>query len=141
MAETADVIERNKAIVDVFYGGGVRGDLSGFGAHLHPEFVVEAPAYLPWGGAHGPEAYLTIVLPQVGAALDFKRLRYESITAEANRVVALIQVGVAGTDATIRISEHWTIEGDKARALLVADYEPNILLQQLGRQLDGRRAA
>lgn len=131
----ADVIERNKAIVGAFYEGGVRGDLSGFGAHLDPEFIVEAPHYLPWGGAHGPYAYLTIVLPQVGAALDFTRFRYESTTAEADRVVALIQVGVVGTDATIRISEHWTIRGDKAVALWVAYYEPGVLLQQLGRQL------
>ena len=132
MTTAAELIERNKAIVDVFYDGGVRGDLSAFGAHLHPDFVVEVPGYLPWGGAHGPQAYLTVVLPQVGAALDFTRFRYESITSEADRVVALIQVGVTGTDATIQISEHWTIAGDKAMALWVAYYEPGVLLRQLG---------
>ena len=132
MTIAAEVIARNKAVVGAFYDGGVRGDLTGYGAHLHPEFIVEAPDYLPWGGAHGPAAYLNTVLPQVGAALDFTRFRYESITAEDDRVVALIQVGVAGTDATIRISEHWTIKGEKAVALWVAYYEPGVLLEQLG---------
>jgi len=129
-----DVITRNKAIVSAFYEGGAGGDLTGFGARLHAEFVVEAPGYLPWGGGHGPEAYLRVVLPQVGAALDFTRLQFESVTAEGDRVVALIRVGVAGTDATIKISEHWTIRDDKAVALWVAYYEPGTLLQHLGAQ-------
>ncbi len=132
MTTATEVIERNKAIVSAFYDGGVRGDITGYGVYLHPEFVVEAPHYLPWGGAHGPDAYLNIVLPQVGAALDFTRFRYESITAEEDRVVALIQVGVTGTDATIKISEHWRIKGERAVSLWVAYYEPGILLQQLG---------
>ena len=132
MTIAAEVIARNKAIVGAFYDGGVRGDITGYGAHLHPDFVVAAPDYLPWGGAHGPDAYLQTVLPQVGAALDFTRFRYESITAEEDRVVALIQVGVVGTNATIRTSEHWTIKGEKAVALWVAYYEPGVLLEQLG---------
>lgn len=131
MKATADVIARNKAIVGAFYDGGVSGSLDGYGTHLHPEFVVEAPDYLSWGGAHGPEAYLRIVLPQVGAALDFSRFRYESITAEDDRVIALIEVGVAGTDALIKISEHWKIKGEKAVSLWVAYYEPGALLEQI----------
>ena len=134
MTTDTDVITQNKAIVGAFYKGGARGDLTGFGARLHPGFVVEAPGYLPWGGAHGPEAYLRVVLPQVGAALDFTRLQFESITAEEDRVVALIRVGVAGTDATIKISEHWTIRDEQAVALWVAYYEPGPLLQQIGAQ-------
>ena len=132
MTTATDVITRNKTIVGAFYEGGARGDLAGFGARLHPEFVVEAPDYLSWGGAHGLEAYLQVVLPQVGAALDFTRLQFESVTAEADRVVALIRVGVTGTDATIKMSEHWTIKDEKAVALWVAYYEPGTLLHQLG---------
>lgn len=132
MEATADVIARNKAIVGAFYDGGVRGSLDGYGSHLHSEFVVEAPDYLPWEGAHGPGAYLEIVLPQVGAALDFTRFRYESITAEDDRVIAMIEVGVAGTDALIKISEHWKIKDGKAVSLWVAYYEPGALLEQIG---------
>lgn len=131
MTAAAETVERNKAIVGAFYDGGVRGDIEGYGAHLHPEFVVEAPLYLPWGGAHGPETYLRTVLPQVGAALDFTRFRYESITAEDDRVIALIEVGVIGTDALIKISEHWKIKDGKAVSLWVAYYEPGALLEQI----------
>ncbi len=131
MTAAADLTARNKLIVKAFYEAGARGDLTGFGAPLHPEFVVEAPDYLPWGGAHGPEAYLRTVLPQVGAALDFTRFQYVSVTAEEDRVVALIQVGVAGSDAMIRISEHWTINGEKVLALWVAYYDPGALLGQI----------
>lgn len=131
MTAATDLTARNKLIVDALYEGGARGDLTGFGARLHPEFVVEVPDYLPWGGAHGPEAYFRTVLPQVGAALDFTRFRYVSITAEDDRVVALIQAGVAGTDAVIRISEHWKIDGEKAVSLWVAYYDPGALLEQI----------
>ena len=131
MTAATDLTARNKLVVGAFYEGGARGDLAVFGARLHPEFVVEVPDYLPWGGAHGPEAYLRTVLPQVGAALDFTRFRYVSVTAEDDRVVALIQVGVAGSDAMIKISEHWAINGEKAVSLWVAYYDPGALLEQI----------
>jgi ketosteroid isomerase-like protein len=128
-----DTMARNKAVVAAFYDGAVRGDITGFAAQLDREFIVEVPDNLPWGGVHGREAYLTRVLPQVGSALDFGRFGYESITAEDDRVIALIRVGVAGSDAMIRISEHWTLKGEQAVALWVAYYEAKTLLDQLAR--------
>lgn len=82
MTKHTDVIARNKAVVRVCYDGAERGDISGFGGFLHPDFEVHAPNYLPSGGSHrGTERFLQVVLPQVAKALDFSRLGYESITA------------------------------------------------------------
>ncbi len=108
MTAATDRTARNKLIVGAFYDGGARGDLAGFGARLHPEFVVEAPDYLSWRGAHGPEAYLRTVLPQAGAALDFTRFRYVSITAKNDRVV---EIGFASAVAARAFFES---EGDRA---------------------------
>jgi ketosteroid isomerase-like protein len=131
MTTYADQISKNKQIVRAFYEGGVRGEIAGFADYLHANFVVEAPAYLPWGGSNGKTAYLQIVLPQVGRALDFQRFGYDSITAEDDRVIALIKVGVSGTDAMINISEHWTMANEKAVHLWVAYFEPMRLMEQL----------
>lgn len=127
-------VERNKAIVMAFYDGGVRGDISGFGEYLHTDFVCSAPNYLPWGGdTTSAEGYLNDVLPQVAKVLDFSRFSYDSITAEDDRVVALINVGVTGTPAMIKISEHWRLRNGKAQSIWVAYYEPIALLEQIER--------
>lgn len=135
METTRDVIEmaRNKAVVRAYYEGAQRGDISGYGEFLHADFLLQAPSYLPWGGVYrGADQFLQVVLPQVGRALDFNRFSYESITAEEDRVVALINVGVMHRDAMVKVSEHWVVRQEKALSLWVAYYEPQELLKQLG---------
>jgi hypothetical protein len=44
----------------------------------------------------------------------------------------VINVGVTGTDAIIKISEHWTVRGSKATSIWVAYFEPQALLDKLG---------
>ena len=129
MSAIQSKVEKNKAVVMAFYDGGVRGDISGFGANLYDDFVCSAPIYLPWGGdTTSAQGYLNDVLPQVAKVLDFSRFSYDSITAEDDHVVALINVGVTGTDAMIKISEHWKLENGKARSIWVAYYEPSALM-------------
>jgi ketosteroid isomerase-like protein len=124
----------NKAAVRAFYDGAVRGDISGFGSYLHPMFGCSVPRYLPWGGdTQGADAYLNVVLPQIARVLDFGRFSYDSLTAEEDHVVALINVGVMDTESMIKISEHWTLEAGRARSIWVAYYEPAALLSRLER--------
>ena len=125
-------VERNKAIVEAFYDGGVRGDITGFRDFLHKNFICSAPNYLPWGGeTRSADGYLTVVLPQVAAYLDFRRFSYENLVAEGDRVVALINVGVVGTRDIIQISEHWHLQDGKALSIWVAYYEPKALLDAI----------
>ena len=134
MPNIHDQLELNKSVVRTFYDGGVRGDISGFGAHLHDDFVCSAPNYLPWGGAtKGAAGYLNVVLPQVAKVLDFGRFSYDSFTAEGDHVVALINVGVTGTPSMIKISEHWSLDQGKARSIWVAYFEPAELLALIER--------
>lgn len=130
----ANLAAGNKRVVDAFYQGGVRGDISGFGDNLHDDFVCSAPDYLPWGGyTHGAEGYLHDVLPQVAKVLDFGRFSYDSLIAEGDHVVALINVGVTGTPSMIKISEHWQMEDGRARSIWVAYFEPAALLEIIER--------
>ncbi|APW39563.1 hypothetical protein RD110_22030 [Rhodoferax koreense] len=139
MPVTDRTVELNRSVVKSFYEGGVRGDITAIASHLHDKFVCSAPNYLPWGG-NTPSAYgyLNVVLPQVAKVLDFSRFSYDSMTAEGDHVVALINVGVSDTDAMIKISEHWSLENGKARSIWVAYYEPAALLERIARTASSR---
>jgi ketosteroid isomerase-like protein len=118
-----------KAIVRSFYEGGARGEITSFADRLAEEFELFVPPSLPWGGRYGKQDYLAL-LPRVAATLDFSHLRYISLTAEGAHVVALIEIGVQGASQSVVISEHWDIEHGKAIRLLVAYFDPTVLLSR-----------
>ncbi len=128
----ADILD-NKLIVRSFYEGGARSEITSFENRLHKDFVLHVPRYLPWGGTFSKAQYIHDVLPQVAAILDFSRLSYESLIAEGDHVVAFINVGVFGTQQTIMISEHWDLVDGQVIELRVAYFEPDVLLEALGR--------
>ncbi|MFE4958968.1 nuclear transport factor 2 family protein [Streptomyces sp. NPDC058232] len=133
MSDKETTLQNDKQVVDAYYQAGVRGDLPSFAEYLHPDFVVTAPDYLPWGGAHPGAAYFRDeVLVNLPDVLDFGRFSYESFTGEDGHVVALIQIGVTDTDESVKISEHWEVKDGKARSLWVAYFEPKPLLDKLG---------
>ncbi|MEI9976373.1 MAG: nuclear transport factor 2 family protein [Ignavibacteriota bacterium] len=131
MTDNAKIPSNNKNIVRAIYTAGSRHDIAGFSAMLDADFVLDAPGYLPWGGRSSRTAYLQSVIPQVVQVLDFTRLRYVSLTAEEDRVVAVIDLGVAGTSDFVLISEHWTVRNEKATALWIAYQEPEKLMARL----------
>jgi|SRR5271169_1346922 len=119
-----------KSIVKSFYEGGARGEITSFADRPADNFELFVPPSLPWGGHFNKTQYLSI-LPQVASTLDFAKMRYVSLTAEGGHVVALIDIGVQGTAGSVIISEHWDIADGKATRLLVAYFDPKILLDQL----------
>ena len=126
-------IGRNKAVADAFYQAGVEGRLSTFSQYLDPDFLVTAPSYLPWGGPHKGAAFFSDdILPNLPQVFDFSRFSYISVTAEDDRVAAIINMGVTGTDHVLKILDLWTIRNGKAVELWVAYFEPQALLDKLG---------
>jgi hypothetical protein len=118
------------AVVKTFYRGAAEGRIMDFEKYLAEDFVLFVPDYLPWGGQYDKAGYVSI-LPQVAKTLDFARLSYESLTVQGEHVVALIQIGVQGTDESILISEHWDVSGGQAHRLLVAYFDPKVLLDKV----------
>jgi ketosteroid isomerase-like protein len=127
--------ERAKEVVRSFYDGGARGKITDFASRLAENFELFVPDYLPWGGRFDKAGYVAL-LPGVARALDFTRLDYLSLVGEGGHVVALIEIGVQGTDSTIVISEHWDVEDGKAVRLRVAYFDPKLLLDQLATRPD-----
>jgi ketosteroid isomerase-like protein len=130
---TQSEIERNKAVAHAFYQAGIEGRLTTFAQHLEPDFAVTAPHFLPWGGTHKGAAFFSgDLLPHLPDVFDFSRFSYDSVTAEDDRVAALINMGVTGTDRVIKLLDLWTIRNGKAASLWVAYFEPQALLDKLG---------
>jgi ketosteroid isomerase-like protein len=126
--------DANKALVRAYHEAGMRGDLLGFGLHLHRDFVCRAPRYLPWGGETlGAAAFLKKVLPQLGNVFDFDRFACDTLVAEGDRVVALVDIGIRDSKATVTVSEHWTLDAGKVMSLWTAYFEPAALLARLER--------
>jgi ketosteroid isomerase-like protein len=124
---------QSKLVVDAYYQAGMRHRLTDFAAYLHPDFTTTAPNYLPWGGVHtGAAFFRNEVLPNLPDVLDFGRFSYDSLFAEDSQIVARVNFGVTGTDAMIKISEHWTVQDGKATSIWVAYFEPQALLEKLG---------
>ncbi|MBD1385931.1 hypothetical protein IDJ75_11620 [Mucilaginibacter rigui] len=126
-----DLTNRNKALVRSFYEGGTDSEKKTYGEIFHPGFHVTAPNYFPWGGTSDLNEYLEDVLHQVTAVLDFERCSIVSLVGENDEIVIVIDIGLAGTEHFIRISEHWTIKDGKAINLWVAYFEPAELVKLL----------
>ena len=122
---------RARALVKTFYDGGARGEITSFEGNLSEDFELFVPPQLPWGGTFDKQQYIDL-LPRVADALDFAKMTYLSLTAEGEHVVALIEIGVQGTDTAIIISEHWDVRDGKAVRLRVAYFDPTPLLLQAG---------
>jgi ketosteroid isomerase-like protein len=131
-ASTNAGLEANKAVVRAYYSAFQAGDRSRFAPYLHPDFFAIAPSYVPLGGRrHTAESFRDEVMPHLAKMLDFTRFKYESLVAEADQVIALVSIGIAGTDDSVLISEHWTVRDGKALSLLVLFFEPQKLLDSI----------
>ena len=125
--------EQSNTVMDAYYQAGVQGHLREFARYLHSDFTTTAPNYLPWGGFHrGAAFFRDEVLPSLPDVLDFGRFSYDVFLAENERVVALVNFGLTGGNAMIKISEHWTVKNGKATSIWVAYFEPQALLDKLG---------
>ena len=121
--------ERARAVVESFYDGGARGEITSFEGSLDESFELFVPGYLPWGGTFDKAQYVAL-LPRVAETLDFTKMKYVSLTAEGGHVVALIDIPVFGTDESVVISEHWDVAKGKATRLRVAYFDARVLMRE-----------
>ena len=110
---------RNKDIVRRVYEASFAGDASAFTGAMHEDFEESVPPVLPWGGVHrGPVAFKTKVLPLLATAVDFASMRLVSLSADGDRVAALLSAR-STSGAELWIAEHRTLLDGKALRLMV----------------------
>jgi ketosteroid isomerase-like protein len=105
--------QRNKDLVRHVYDASFGGDANAFPAAMHPDFEESVPPILPWGGVHrGAAAFVKDVLPLWAAAVDVASIRLVSLSADGDRVAALLTGRSVGGDE-LWIAEHWTVREGK----------------------------
>jgi hypothetical protein len=75
------------------------------------------------------------MIPSVTNVFDFARFSYDNVVAEDGHVVTVFNIGVTGTDAIVKIVDHWTLLAGKAISHWAAYFEPQALLEKLGIKL------
>jgi len=98
--------------VRALYEASFSGDVNAFSDAMLDDFEAHVPPVLPWGGVqHGPQAFLTKVLPQLAGAVDFASMRLVSISADGEHVAA--------DGDELWIAEHWVVRDEKLWRLRV----------------------
>ena len=111
--------EGNRDFLQQLYLASFAGDVDAFPEAMAGDFEAHVPPQLPWGGVHrGPDEFVNVVLPQLAVALDFSSMRLESISADGDRVAALMSARTA-VGAGIWIAEHWIVGNGQLRQLRV----------------------
>ena len=120
--------QRNREIVRRVYEASFRGDADAFPNAMHKDFEESVPPILPWGGVHrGPVAFMKNVLPLLASAVDFTSMRLISLSADGDRVAALLNARSVRGDE-LWIAEHWTLRDGKALRLMVFYHDTTPLL-------------
>ena len=121
--------DRNREIVRRVYEASFAGDPNAFTDVMHEDFEESVPPILPWGGVHrGPVVFRTKVLPLLAAAVDFASMRLISLSADGDRVAALLTARSA-SGAELWIAEHWTLRDAKALRLMVFYHDTTPLIR------------
>jgi ketosteroid isomerase-like protein len=124
--------QRNKEFVRQIYEASFSGDANAFPAAMHEDFEESVPPILPWGGVHrGEAAFMSKVLPLLAAAVEFASMRWVSLSADGDRVAALLTAKSAG-GAELWIAEHWTLRDGKAWRLMVFYHDTTPLVGSTG---------
>jgi ketosteroid isomerase-like protein len=109
----------NQDFLRELYVASFAGEMEAFPNAMARDFEAHVSPQLPWGGVHrGPDAFVNVVLPQLASAIDLSTMRLNSVSADGDRVAALMNARTAfGTD--IWLAEHWLVRRRKLQRLMV----------------------
>ena len=109
----------NKQIIKGAYEAMAQGDVRGFLAVLDQQIEVREPDALPYGGTYRGVEELMGMVAKAAPVLDSSKLAIEELTADEDRVIALLRIPLRGGDGDALISEHWRLRDGKAVSLHV----------------------
>jgi ketosteroid isomerase-like protein len=115
---------RNKQIIKGAYEAMAQADVRSFLGVLDPQIEVREPDGLPHGGTYRGLDELKGMFAKAAPVLDSSKLAIEELTADEDRVVALLRIPLRGCDGDAVISEHWRLRDGKAISLHVFWFDP-----------------
>ena len=107
----------NKQIVNGAYEAMSSGNVRGFLEVLDERVEVREPDGLPHGGTYVGLDELKQMFGKAAPVLDVANLELHELTAEDDRVVALLHIPLRNGGGNALISEHWRLRAGKAIAL------------------------
>jgi ketosteroid isomerase-like protein len=105
---------QNKQIVSDAYRALAAGDVKAFLAVLAADVEVREPEPLPYGGTYRGIGELMEMFAEAGALLDPGKLCVESLTADGDRVIAVLRAPLRGRAGEALIAEHWRLRDGRA---------------------------
>jgi ketosteroid isomerase-like protein len=115
--------QENKEIVRSAYKGMTSGNPKAFFDALDPEIEVIEPDPLPYGGTYKGQAEVMEFMKGAAGVIDGSTLEVETLTADEDRVVATLRIGVR-SGGEVHLSEHWRLRDGKAIELRVFCFDP-----------------
>jgi ketosteroid isomerase-like protein len=117
----------NKKIVRRAYEAMAAGDVRGFIAALDERIEVHEPDGLPHGGSYVGLDDLKQMFGKAAPVLDVGKLELDELTAEEDRVVALLRIPIRKGGGIALISEHWRLRDGKAVELQAFWFDPTLV--------------
>ena len=128
-----DTTEVSRAVVQGIYDAAVRGDREGQLSYIDENIVVCPPPYFPWAGPHNSrDLWQQNAIPLIRGVHDYSRMTFEYL-AEGDKCLAMIHLGLAGSDDEVYYWEMWTVRDGKAVSLQVFCWDPRPMHKQIDR--------
>jgi ketosteroid isomerase-like protein len=118
---------QNKQIIQDAYDAMAAGNVKGFLAVLDEQIEVREPDCLPYGGVYRGLSELMGMFAKAGPVLDSSRMVVQELTADADRVIALLRIPLRDGSAETLISEHWRMRDGKAVELQAFWFDPTLV--------------
>ena len=118
--------ERTRHLVTEFYrivtGVGATTDMSEL---IHPDVVIEEPAFFFHHGIHRGIEAMRAISPIVGALVNRTSIQMKSIVADGDKAYAFFSVEMADSDDRALITEYWEVRDDKLAVLRMFPHDPS----------------
>jgi hypothetical protein len=118
--------ERTRHLVTEFYrivtGA---GSATGMPDLIHPDIVVEEPAFFFHHGIHRGIDAMQAISPIVGALVDRTSIQMKSIVADGDKAYAFFSVEMLDNHDQALIAEYWEVRDDKLAVLRMFPHDPS----------------
>jgi ketosteroid isomerase-like protein len=106
MAQTATLTDGNRTLIQNLYDSVIeRNDMDEFASYLSDDLVVHEPPCLPYGGTYRGKEALFNLIPTIAQIIDLSTLEVDHLTADGDRVIAIIRAAGIERGTHVHLAE------------------------------------
>jgi len=128
--------ERTRQLITEFYriASGV-GSTVTMDELIHPDIVIEEPAFFFHHGIYRGVAAMRSMSPMVGELLDRTSIQMKSIVADGDKGFAVFTVEMLDNHDQALIAEYWEVRDDKLAVLRMFPHDPSPYMARQNRMV------